>query len=190
VGQIQVVVWAALSSRFHQNSAPELLQTCSKEPKNRNRTAKSRTPEPSSSSCSGSFAKHFTLPVANLRTASSSPSASGTGCAAPGRCRWRTLWYNSYTNRRFQFDQRKSEGLRAKSERGIGFEEAQEIFSHPYYLDQRSDMPEQYRAIGWVGADLYALIFEVREDKQGEHYHLVTLWKATKQEQQLYEEHS
>jgi uncharacterized DUF497 family protein len=91
---------------------------------------------------------------------------------------------------RFHFDQRKSARLRAKSERGIGFEEAQEIFSHPYYLDQRSDMPEQYRAIGWVGAKLYALIFEVREDKQGEYYHLVTLWKATKQEQQLYEEHS
>jgi len=51
-------------------------------------------------------------------------------------------------------------------------------------------MPEQYRAIGWVGDKLYALIFEVREDKDGEHYHLVTLWKATKQEHRLYEEHS
>jgi len=76
---------------------------------------------------------------------------------------------------RFNFDQRKSERLRAKSERGIGFEEAQEIFSHLYYLDQRSDMPEQYRAIGWVGARLYTLIFEVREDKEGQYYHLVTL---------------
>lgn len=100
------------------------------------------------------------------------------------------LWYNSYTRMRFHFDQRKSKRLKAKSERGIGFEEAQEIFLHPYYLDQRSDIPEQYRAIGWVGTKLYALIFEVREDKQGEYYHLVTLWKATKQEQQLYEEHS
>jgi DNA-binding MltR family transcriptional regulator len=33
---------------------------------------------------------------------------------------------------------------------------------------------------------LYALIFEVRENKEGEYYDLVTLWKATKQEQQLY----
>jgi hypothetical protein len=64
------------------------------------------------------------------------------------------LWYNSYTKMRFHFDQRKSKRLRAKSERGIGFEEAQEIFSHPYYLDQRSDIPEQYRPIGWVGARL------------------------------------
>lgn len=49
---------------------------------------------------------------------------------------------------------------------------------------------EQYRAIGRVGEKLFSLIFEVREDKDGEYYHLVTLWKATRQEQQLYEENS
>jgi uncharacterized DUF497 family protein len=91
---------------------------------------------------------------------------------------------------RFHFDERKSERLRANPKRGIGFEEAQGLFAHPYYLDQRSDCPEQYRAIGWVGDSLYSVIFEVREHEQGEYYHLVTLWKATKQEQQLYEEHS
>lgn len=91
---------------------------------------------------------------------------------------------------RFHFDKRKSERLRANPKRGIGFEEAQEVFAHPYYLDQRSDRPEQYRAIGWVGQQLYAVIFEVREDEEGECYHLVTLWKATKQELRIYEEHS
>ena len=88
------------------------------------------------------------------------------------------------------FDERKSRRLRANPKRGIGFEEAQEIFSHPYYLDQRSDLPEQYRAIGWVSAELYAVIFEVREDGDGEFYHLVILWKATPQERRLYEENS
>jgi uncharacterized DUF497 family protein len=87
-------------------------------------------------------------------------------------------------------DAQKSKRLRANPKRGIGFEEAQEIFEQPYYLDQRSDMPEQYRAIGWVRQKLYALIFEIREDEDGEYYHLVTLWKATTEEQQLYEEHS
>jgi|SRR6476660_6319781 len=82
---------------------------------------------------------------------------------------------------RFHFDERKSRRLRANPKRGVGFEEAQEVFSHPYYLDQRSDLPEQYRAIGWVGEQLYTVIFEVREDKDGEYYHLVTLWKATRQ---------
>jgi uncharacterized DUF497 family protein len=89
---------------------------------------------------------------------------------------------------RFDFDAQKSKRLRANPKRGIGFEEAQEIFGQPYYLDQRSEVPEQYRAIGWE--KLYALIFEIREDEDGEYYHLVTLWKATTEEQQLYEEHS
>lgn len=91
---------------------------------------------------------------------------------------------------RFLFDEDKSRRLRANPKRGIGFEEAEDIFSHEYYLDRRSDWPEQYRAIGWVNQRLYAVIFEVREDEEGEYYHLVTLWKATRQEQQLYEEHS
>lgn len=90
---------------------------------------------------------------------------------------------------RFHFDARKSKRLRSNPKRGIGFEEAQEIFSHPFYFDQRLEIPEQ-RAIGWVGDRLYTVIFEVREDSEGEYCHLVTLWKATKQEQNLYEEHS
>jgi len=91
---------------------------------------------------------------------------------------------------RFHFDRRKGAGLRANPKRGVGFEEAQEVFSHPYYLDQRSDMPEQFRAIGWVGERMFTVVFEVREDEEEEYYHLITLWKATQQERQLYEEHS
>jgi len=88
---------------------------------------------------------------------------------------------------RFKFDKKKSVALRRNPKRGIGFEEAQEIFNHPYYLDQRDDEPEQYRAIGWVSGLLYSLILEIREDKDGEYYHLVTLWKVTTEEQKLYE---
>jgi len=91
---------------------------------------------------------------------------------------------------RFRFDPRKSKVLRANPKRGIGFEEAQEIFSHPHYVDQRTDVPEQYRAIGWVGTRLYSVIFEIREDAKGEYFHLVTVWKATREERELYEEHS
>jgi len=76
--------------------------------------------------------------------------------------------------------------LRENPRRGIGFEEAQEMFTRPYYQDQRSDLPEQYRAIGWVGDKLYSLIFEIREDDEGELYHLVTLWKSTREEEELY----
>ncbi len=91
---------------------------------------------------------------------------------------------------RFHFDERKSRSLRRNPKRGIGFEEAQEIFSHPYYLDQRVDFPEQFRAIGWVGERLYSVIFDIREDAEGELLHLVTLWRATSEERKLYEENS
>ncbi len=91
---------------------------------------------------------------------------------------------------RFDFDARKSRRLRANPRRGIGFEEAQEIFARPYYLDNISDFPEQYRAIGWVGQRMYSLVFEMREDEEGEFYHLVTLWKSTREEEELYAENT
>jgi len=89
---------------------------------------------------------------------------------------------------RFKFNKRKSAALRNNPKRGIGFKEAQELFRRAYYLDQRLDNPDQYRAIGWVKGRLYSLVLEIREDKDGEYYHLVTLWKATREEQKLYEE--
>jgi uncharacterized DUF497 family protein len=89
---------------------------------------------------------------------------------------------------RFKFDTKKSVILRNNPDRGIGFEEAEEIFTHPYYFDERSDRPTQYRAIGWVRGRLFSLILEIREDKDGEYYHLVTLWRSTREEQRLYEE--
>jgi uncharacterized DUF497 family protein len=37
---------------------------------------------------------------------------------------------------RFDFDAQKSKRLRANPKRGIGFEEAQELFEQPCYLDR------------------------------------------------------
>lgn len=100
-------------------------------------------------------------------------------------------WYNCYTIKmeRFKFDPNKSETLRNNPKRGIGFEEVQEIWLHPYYEDYRSDDPDQYRVIGWAQGHLYSVIFEVREDADGEYFHLVTLWKSSKEERKLYEKH-
>ena len=87
---------------------------------------------------------------------------------------------------RFKFDKAKSERLRAK--RGIGFEEAQELFYMPYYLDQLTGEPEQWVAIGWVNARLYTVVFEERTEAAGNYYHLVTLWRSTRGERNKYEE--
>jgi uncharacterized DUF497 family protein len=89
---------------------------------------------------------------------------------------------------RVRFDPEKSAQLRANPKRAIGFEEALELFGQPYYLDQRCDDPEQYRAIGWVQGRLYTLIFEIRDDREGEYYRFVTLWKATEAERRLFQE--
>jgi uncharacterized DUF497 family protein len=89
---------------------------------------------------------------------------------------------------RFHFDAEKSRKLRANPERGIGFEEALAIFDATHIADRRSDDPDQFRAIGWVGNRLYSVIYEVRHDTEGEFYHLVTLWKSTKEERSAYAE--
>ena len=89
---------------------------------------------------------------------------------------------------RFHSDPEKSRQLRSNPERGIGFEEVQALFETDHIIDRRSDDPEQFRAIGWVNATLYSVIYEVREDADGEFYHLVTLWKATKEERRAYAE--
>ena len=89
---------------------------------------------------------------------------------------------------RIKFDPAKSELLRSNPQRGIGFEEAQELFTHDHITDRRSDDPEQWRAIGWVAGKLYSVIYEVRQDAEGDFYHLVTLWKSTKEERHAYAE--
>lgn len=91
---------------------------------------------------------------------------------------------------RFKYDKEKSKKLKKDHRRKVDFEEIQEIWEHFHYVDCRSDDPEQFRAIGWVKGELYSVIYEVREDDDGEYYHLVTLWKATKQEENLYEKNS
>jgi uncharacterized DUF497 family protein len=87
---------------------------------------------------------------------------------------------------RVEFDRAKS--LAVKKKHGVSLEEAQEIFEQAYVMDEKSDDPEQFRAIGWCGGKLCSVIFEVRRDSGGEYYHLITAWKATEQEERSYAE--
>ncbi len=91
---------------------------------------------------------------------------------------------------RCKYDEVKSKSIKDNPRRGISFEEAKEIFNSPYYEDYILDDPEQFRVIGWVKQKLFSLIYEVREDNEGEYYHFITLWKSTKQEEKLYEQNS
>ncbi len=88
---------------------------------------------------------------------------------------------------RLKFDINKSMLMKDNPKRGIDFYEVQEIWSHPYYEIFDPMIPDQFRAIGWVKGKLYSVMFEVREDAEGEFFHLITLWKSTKEEIKIYE---
>jgi uncharacterized DUF497 family protein len=87
---------------------------------------------------------------------------------------------------RLEFDESKSRAVKQKH--GVSLREAREIFDQVYLVDQKNDDPEQLRAIGWCGGRLCSAVFEIRRDADGEYYHLVTAWKATKEEEQSYAE--
>jgi uncharacterized DUF497 family protein len=89
---------------------------------------------------------------------------------------------------RFKFDKKKSQMLRNDPRRKIGFEEARELFDSVFFEDQHIAFPHQWRATGWVRGELYTIVYEARSDKDGEYYHLVTLWKSTMKERLTYEE--
>ena len=75
-----------------------------------------------------------------------------------------------------------------RPQHGVSLKEAQEIFDQAYIVDQKNDDPEQFRAIGWSSGRLCSVIFEIRQDAEGECYHLITAWRATGEEEQSYAE--
>jgi uncharacterized DUF497 family protein len=87
---------------------------------------------------------------------------------------------------RFEFDGEKSRDVKRKH--GVSLKDARDIFDQIYLVDQTNDNPAQFRAIGWCRGGLCSVIFEIRHDSEGEYHHLVTAWKATKEEEQSYAE--
>ena len=87
---------------------------------------------------------------------------------------------------RIKFDPRKNREVKRKH--GVSLREAQEIFDQAYLTDQRHDDPQKFRAIGWSGGRLCSIIFELRQDFEGEYFHLIAAWIATKEEEQSYAE--
>jgi uncharacterized DUF497 family protein len=87
---------------------------------------------------------------------------------------------------RFDFDREKSRDVKRKH--GVSLKEAADIFNQVYMVDRKNDDPEQFRATGWCLGSLCSVIFEIRRDSEGEYYHLITAWKATREEEQRYAE--
>ncbi len=87
---------------------------------------------------------------------------------------------------RVRWDEAKRQ--RVLAERNIDFRQLNDLLHTPYLEDQRSDLPEQYRIIGFADITLTTFIVEYRVDEVGEYIWIVTAWRSTKQERQNYEQ--
>jgi uncharacterized DUF497 family protein len=87
---------------------------------------------------------------------------------------------------RVRWDENKRK--RVLQERDIDFANLSELLYTPYLEDQRSEVPEQYRIIGFAKGKLTTFIVEYRQDEIGEYIWTVTAWRSTKQERKDYEE--
>lgn len=88
---------------------------------------------------------------------------------------------------RFDWDNNKSQIL--KQNRGYSLEEISVVLAGDYVEQVKRDDPEQFIAIGYLGNTLLSVIYEIRYDEEGEYIWLVTYWKSTKREREIYEQY-
>jgi uncharacterized DUF497 family protein len=87
---------------------------------------------------------------------------------------------------RFDWDDNKSQQLEQR--RGWPLAEIVAILSGDYVERVKSDDPEQFIAIGYLGKTLLSVVYEIRYDGEGEYVWLVTYWESTNRERLIYEQ--
>ena len=88
---------------------------------------------------------------------------------------------------RFDWDNHKSQLL--QQNRGYSLEEISVVLAGDYVEQVKRDDPKQFIAIGYLGNTLLSVIYEIRYDEAGEYVWLVTYWKSTKREREIYEQY-
>ncbi len=88
---------------------------------------------------------------------------------------------------RFDWDNYKSQLL--KQNRGYSLEEVATILASDYVERIKRHDPEQFIAIGYLENTLLSVIYEVRYDDEGEYIWLITYWKSTRREREIYEQY-
>ena len=88
---------------------------------------------------------------------------------------------------RFDWDDPKSQLL--QQNRGYSLAEVARVLAGDYVERIKRDDPEQFIAIGYLGESLLSVIYEIRFDSEGEYVWLVTYWRSTKREREIYEQH-
>ncbi|RPJ52015.1 MAG: BrnT family toxin [Acidobacteria bacterium] len=96
------------------------------------------------------------------------------------------MTYNESVTIRLDWDEKKSRLLKRK--RGLSFEDVARVFEGVTVELMKNDDPLQFAAIGLVGVDLVTVIFEERRDEEGSCLWLVTYWKSTAREREIYEQ--
>lgn len=88
---------------------------------------------------------------------------------------------------RFDWDDRKSQLL--QQNRGYSLAEVTGVLAGDYVEQIKRDDPEQFIAIGYLGNTLLSVIYEIRSDGEGEYIWLITYWRSTKREREIYEQY-
>lgn len=88
---------------------------------------------------------------------------------------------------RFDWDNQKSKLLKQK--RGYSLQEVSVILAGEYVELIKRDDPEQFMAIGYLEKALLSVIHEIRYDDEGEYIWLITYWKSTRREREIYEQY-
>jgi uncharacterized DUF497 family protein len=88
---------------------------------------------------------------------------------------------------RFDWDNRKSQLL--QQNRGYSLAEVAGVLAGDYVEQIKRDAPEQFIAIGHLENTLLSVIYEIRSDSEGEYIWLITDWRSTKREREIYEQY-
>jgi uncharacterized DUF497 family protein len=88
---------------------------------------------------------------------------------------------------RFDWDDNKSQLLEQK--RGYSLAEIATVLDSEYVEQVKRDDPEQFIAIGYLANTLLSVIYEIRYDDEGEYIWLITYWKSTRREREIYEQY-
>ena len=88
---------------------------------------------------------------------------------------------------RFDWDNHKSQLL--QQNRGYSLEEVSIVLAGEYVEQIKRDDPEQFIAVGYLENTLLSVIYEIRYDDEGDYIWLITYWKSTKREREIYEQY-
>jgi uncharacterized DUF497 family protein len=62
-------------------------------------------------------------------------------------------------------------------------------FSRRVCGTHKRDVPEQFMAIVYLENALLSVVYEIRYDDEGEYIWLITYWKSTRREREIYEQY-